>query len=236
MAFANDNVAMGLPRNSKFLVGVSNVDTDETVEEGIDLPWASDPIGSYVYYDCTVGVMLDSGIVVHSRLPQIDRLPDSLSSTTLDAVDFATISNKGVNLTCQDQFTDIVQRMGHSRYWFRLWGQALRIGYKVPIPGIKKIGGADAIPYDQNVQFAFNRIFPNCNYGGVVLWHAQWSLWYTIALPPTNQTIPVASPFVPPALVTNPPKSIQVPFSEADASAKPSVPGGLEGTLTKSGR
>ncbi len=29
-----------------------------------------------------------------------------------------------VNLKCVDQYTDIIQRMGHARYWFRLWGNS----------------------------------------------------------------------------------------------------------------
>ena len=220
MPFQDNNRASGIPKNSPFQVGVSNADDGSFVEKGVDLPWASDPAGSYVYFDCTVGVMLDSGIVVHNRLPQVNHAADNLSSTFLDDPDVGIITNKGVNLTCRDQYTDIVQRMGHARYWFRIWGQALRVGYQVPIPAIKTIGGVVAIPYDQNPQWAFNRIFPFGNYGGVILWHAQWSLWYTTLVPPTNNTVPAADPSAHIFGVDTPPARIQAPFSHADDNAE----------------
>lgn len=226
MAIQNNNTAMGIPANSPFRIGESNVDDNREVERGVSIPWASDPANSYVYYDCTVGVMLDSGIVVHNKLPQVDNLPDTLASVYLDANDLETITDKGVNLTCNDQYQDIVQRMGHSRYWFRIWGQALRVGYKVPIPGIKVIGGVPAIPYDRNPQWGYNRIFPGANYSGVILWHAQWSLWYTIAVPPVNQTIPSADPSAHIRGDTPLPQGIQAAFSQADDEALPTQPGG----------
>ncbi len=169
--------------------------------------------------------MLDSGIVVHNRLPQVDRVPDSLSSTFLDASDLETIKDSGVNLKCNDQYQDIAQRMGHARYWFRIWGQALRVGYKVPIPGIKEIGGVPAIPFDENPQWAFNRIFPMGSYGGVILWHAAWSLWYTTLVPPKSQKIPAADPS---AHITGdvrlPSAGIPAAYSQADSEAQPSNP------------
>lgn len=183
------------------------------------LPWSSDKSASYVYYDCTVGVMLDSGIVVHNRLPQVDNKYDTLASVQLDDPNLDKLSGFGVNLNCLDQYTDIVQRMGHARYWFRLWGQAMRVGYQIPIPGIKTIGGVPAIPYDRNPQWAYNSIVPGGNYGGVILWIARWSLWYTTAVPTTNNTIPVADPTAHINAATKPPDNIQVPFSQPDDNA-----------------
>lgn len=169
-----------------------------TVEEDVLLPWPSDPNSSWLYFDCTVGVMLDSGIVVHNRLPQVDRTPDTLASMILSDPNLDKIAGPdggpGLNLVCNDQYKDIVQRMGHSRYWFRIWGQALRVGLRVPIPSIKSIGGVPAIPYDRNPQWAFNRIAPGGNYGGIILWHAGWSLWYTTAVPPRTNEIPEVEP------------------------------------------
>ena len=181
MPFKTSNVSLGIPPNTRFQVGASNVDTEGVgkVEDRVLLPFPSEPAISWVYYDCTIGVMLDSGIVIHNRLPQIDNAPDTLASCLLDDSNLAKIGSfgaNGVNLKSKDQYTDIVQRMGHSRYWFRIWGQGLRIGFQVPIPGIKTIGGVPAIPYDRNPQWAFNRIAPGGNYGGIILWHAAWSL------------------------------------------------------------
>lgn len=197
----------------------ANKDVDVPNEDGVLVPWASDKAASYVYYDCAVGVMLDSGIVVHNRLPQVNRTADTLASATLDDPNLDQLSGFGVNLKCLDQYQDIVQRMGHSRYWFRLWGQALRIGYQVPIPGIKTIGGVPAIPYDNNPQWAYNTIAPGGNYSGVILWRAQWSLWYTTAVPPINQTIPVANPGAHITGAVIPPEGMQAPYTLADDNA-----------------
>ncbi len=205
-------------------VGRSDVDPGTAVERNIGIPRAPDSAASYVYYDCAVGSMLDSGIVVHNRLPQVNRAFDTLATVALDAVDLETITDLGVNLRCNDQYSDIVQRMGHARYWFRIWGQALRIGYRVPIPGIKTIGGVPAIPYDKNPQWAFNRIAPGGNYGGVILWHAVWSLWYTTAGPTYKDQIPEADPSAHINGTVAPPASMQAPVSPEDTNAVKVIP------------
>lgn len=232
MPFKDNNVAAGLPKKGAFQVGVSDVDDDQrVVEQGIAIPWSSDPAGSYLYYDCTVGVMLDSGIVVHNRLPQVNRAPDTLSAGFLEDPDLDSLTGVGVNLRCQDQYQDIVQRMGHARYWFRLWGQAIRVGYKVPIPAIKSVGGVAVIPYDKNPQWAYNSIVPAGNYGGVILWRARWSLWYTVDRPPTGDAIPQADLAGHIAGDTTPPKGIQAPYTapDDDAQAGPALVGGIKG-------
>lgn len=212
---------------------LNDQDTNRPLESGIVLPFANDPIGSYLYYDCIIGVALDSGIVVHNRLPQVDRTPDTLGAISYDDPNLNQEISNGVSLKCLDQYTDIMQRMGHSRYWFRMWGQAIRVGYKVPIPRLITIAGVTAIPYDKNPQWAYNRIIPGSNFGGVFLWHGVWSQWYTTSTPPINNTIPVADPS---ALVTatnfplgNPelPNGIQVPLSTSDdnATQPPPAPG-----------
>lgn len=223
MPFKDTNVALGLPKNSSVQVGRSNSDpVAPVVENSFGVPSASDPQASWVYYDCAVGVMLDSGIVVHNRLPQVNNVPDTLSACLLDDPNMDKIRVGGVNLKCLDQYTDIVQRMGHARYWFRLWGQALRLGYQVPIPGIKTIGGVAAIPYDRNPQWALNRILPGGNYGGVVMWHAVWSLWYTTAGPTILPTIPAADPSAHISSATSTsgggaqPSVVQAPYSGPD--------------------
>ena len=233
MPFQNENVAVKLPVNAKFQVGRSNTDTNTVLENDITIPVMSNPQATWVYFDCTIGVMLDSGIVVHNRLPQVDNTPDTLAATLLGLDDpnlDKLTPNGGVNLRCMDQYTDIVQRMGHARYWFRIWGQALRLRYQVPIPGIKTIGGVPAIPYDRNPQWAFNRIAPGGNYGGTILWHAQWSLWYTTAVPPRNNEIPAADPSAHIRGDARQPLSMQVPFSAPDSNA---VVGGSNVNISK---
>lgn len=223
MPFLNENVARGLPAKGAFQAGVSDVDGGAFLEQGVLLPAATDPAGSYVYYDCTVTMMLDSGIVVHNRLPQVDNAPDTLASAMLDDTGLDTITGVGVNLKCRDQYTDIVQRMGHARYWFRLWGQALRVAYQIPIPGIKSVGGVAVTPHDANPQMAYNRIFPGGNYGGLALWHAAWSLWYTTTVPPTDNAFPTADAAAHISGSAPVPQGIQAPYSQPDSNATQGV-------------
>lgn len=225
MFFKDENTLAGVSKNNLFQVGTSDVDRASPIaESGITLPWPSSPSKSWVYFDCTVGTMLDSGIVIHNRLPQVNNRYDTLAATNIDDPNFVNITSTGVNLNCNDQYADIVQRMGHSRYWFRIWGQALRLGYKVPIPGLKSIGGVQAIPYDKNPQWAFNRIFPGGNYSGVILWHAVWSLWYTTAVPPITQYIPALEPAAHIDGSIPLPKGMQSPYSQPDDNAVPNAP------------
>lgn len=191
-----------------------------THEQNVLLPVAADPAGSYVYYECTVGSMLDSGIVVHNRLPQVNNAADTLAMHLLDDPGLADYTDGGVNLECNDQYADIVQRMGHARYWFRLWGQALRVGFQVPIPSLVSIGGVPAIPYDKNPQWGYNTIAPGGNYSGVILWLAQWSLWYTIAVPPNDsEDIAIANPMAHIRGDAELPKGMQSPYSQVDDNA-----------------
>lgn len=220
MPFRNNNEAAGISPTSPFQVGRSNADDDTVVEDGVLIPWASSPTGSYLYYDCTVAVVLDSGLVVHTTLPQVDRTVDVLSASPIDAAGMDKITDQGVNLKCNDQYHDVVQRMAHSRYWFHMWGQAIRVGYRIPIPGIKTVGGVPAIPHDQNPQWAFNRIMPGGNFGGLILWHAEWSLWYTVAVPPTSQVIPEVNLGAHISGATRPPDDIQSPYTRADGDAE----------------
>lgn len=237
MPFFDTNVAEGLPRTSRFQVGRNNVDAGSVVEQGILIPRLPNPQASYVYYECTIGVVLDSGVVVHNRLPQYQTpTSDTLATIPIDDPALDTLTGFGVNLRCKDQYLDIVQRMGHSRYWFRLWGQALRVGYQVPIPGIKSIGGVVAIPYDRNPQWAYNTIAPGGNYMGAILWRAQWSLWYTTHIPPgfgalggilgggAVEGYKMANPgaHISGSTQSVPPTDPQAPFSQSDDNAFPS--------------
>lgn len=227
MPFLDSNLVRGLPPNGQFQVGRANIDNDAPgeIERGFLLPWPSDASASWVYYQCTVGVVLDSGMAIHNRLPQVDNTPDTLSSIALDDSNLQNAPDVGVNLKSNDNYTDLLQRMAHSRYWFRLWGQALRVGKQVPIPAIRTIGGVAVVPYDRDPQWAFNRIAPGGNYGGVILWHAAWSLWYTTLTPPRLNTFPAADPAAHIDVNRKPPANgIQVPYSQPDDNAVKSAP------------
>jgi len=223
LPFVETNRALGLPPSFRF--GRLDIDDDRMVEQRILVPWPKDPAASYLYYECNIDVVLDSGIVVHNRLPQYnDILVDTLAYVPLDDRNIDKITDGGVNLKSHDQYRDIIQRMGHARYWFHLWGRAMRAGYRVPIPGIRTIGGVVAIPHDANPQRARNSIAPGGSYGGVILWYAQWSLWYTTAVPPYKNEIPeadVAAHIVGSAPL---PDAMQAPYSQADDNSRRSGP------------
>lgn len=188
--FKNENLARGLPQKGKYQAGVSDTDASGfTLERGILIPFPSDPLATWVYYDVAMACHLDSGIVVHRRLPQVDNAADVLASCFISDKNIDKLTGRGVNLKSNDQYTDVVQRMAHSRYWFRLFGQAMRIGQQVPIPGAKSIGNVPLIPDDDTPQIGYNKLVGN--YGGVPLYHAVWSLWYTLASPPRVQVAPV---------------------------------------------
>jgi hypothetical protein len=218
--FQNENVAAGLPINGSFQAGVSDTDrAGLTLERNILIPWCSDPRSTWIYYDVTLANYLDSGIVTHRRLPQIDNLADTLASCAITDANIDTLTGRGVNLQSRDQFADIVQRMGHSRYWFHLFGQAMRAGFQVPIPAAKLVGTVPLIPDDRQPQVAYNKIVGN--YSGVPVWHAVWSLWYTLAAPPRVQLAPTA-----PNLAAHisagaalPAVGIQSPFTQPDDEA-----------------
>lgn len=228
--FQNENVAQGLPQNGTFQAGVSDTDTAGlTLENGINIPWCSDPRATWMYYDVALASYLDSGIVTHRRLPQVDHVADTLASCFITDPNIDTLTGRGVNLKSLDQFSDVVQRMAHSRYWFRLWGQAMRVGFQIPIPGAKRVGNVLLIPDDSQPQFAYNKIVGS--YSGIPLWHAVWSLWYTLASPPSVQvapTVPNLAAHISDAAAL-PTSGIQAPYSQPDSEAQPTQPTQLGG-------
>lgn len=210
----------GQAPGSKLQVGLYNVDSGEQ-ETKIRLPVPSER-ASWLYYDITLGCVLDSGIVVHRALPQVDNTADTLASCDITDPNIDVITGRGVNLISNDSFTDAVQRMAHSQYWFRLWGQAMRIGEQVPIPQLKSVAGVTAVPHDKNPQWAYNRIAGN--YSGQVLYHAQWSLWYTLASAPNAQQPPLQNLAQHIAAGGDKSDSMQAPWTLPDDDAVPSGP------------
>ena len=62
MPFENNNSLSGIPTNSLFQVGQSNVDSNFSAEKGVTIPTFNDAAVTWVYFECTVGSMLDSTI------------------------------------------------------------------------------------------------------------------------------------------------------------------------------
>ena len=99
MPFFDSNTALGLQPNNAYQVGVSDVDPDAagTVEDKFLLPWPQDPNASWIYYNCTVVTVMDSGVVVHNHLPQVNPSPASLASCLFDDPNLVNLTG-GVNL------------------------------------------------------------------------------------------------------------------------------------------
>lgn len=221
--FDDENRTVGIQPNSQFQYGVSDFDNGGTnVEQDVGILWCSNPASTWNFYECTVIPYLDSGIVVHNHLPQVDNNADTLGSYFSIDANGETIANVGVNTVSVDRFTDLEQRMAHSRYWFNLVGRAVRVGYQIPIPKLKSIGGVVPTPYDREPQKAFNRII--ANYSGVPVYYAEWSLWYTVTTPPASQQLPPANLAAHITADTPLPQQMQVPFSQPDAKASNTNP------------
>lgn len=227
----DENLAQGIPANSKFQAGVSDVDSGLEFERQANIPWCINPAISWLDYQCNLECMLDAGVALHKPLPQGPASPgtaghvDTLASE--DLYDYAGIekSKNGINLTSVGGFEDVVQQMATSTYRFRLRGYGLRAGYKVPIPTLKKVAGVPAIPAER--QWAVNKIVSSAS--GIPIWLGQWDLWYYVTLPPKEDQVP------PPNLALHVrgdaelPQSIPAPLSQPDTNAVAGAPPQLQG-------
>lgn len=223
--FVDENAAQGLPpgTQSPIQAGVTDADDGALLEQNLTLPWASDPTISWVEYNCWIEVHLDPGTVLHKPLPQTNDPVDTLAS--IDAfADDADSSIDSVNWRSKGTYSDVIQKMATSTYYFVLKGWAVRSGYKIPIPGLKSIAGIPAVP--THPQRVVGPIIVG-NFSGIPLYFAQWELWYLIGDPPSEDQ---ESPPNPGAHISGDvelPDSIQVPFSQTDANAEPG--GGVQG-------
>jgi hypothetical protein len=170
--------------------GVPNQDNPSILpESALSLPWVFDPAASFMEYRCWVECILDAGMVLHKPLPQKAYTPDTLASAYITDVDLDQLTEEGVNIDPELQIMDVVQRMATSTYRFVLKGYALRVGYQVPIPGIKTIGGQTAIP--EGEQIAYNALAGSV-IGGIPLWYARWELPYVLGgTPKANTDAPI---------------------------------------------
>jgi hypothetical protein len=217
--FTNENTEHNLAARSNFKVAIDRIDPGgNNFERGITLPWILDKRATWQYYDCWIEEYLDAGMVVHRQLPQSNYTPDSLGNVNVYDGQLDVNTALGVNTKSNGSYTDTVQRMANSRYWFCLKGTAIRVGYQVPIPNlVGNLAGAVAVPMpmtDQPEQFAYNKVV--ANYCGIPVFLAEWQLWYTLAAAPSKQVVP------PPNLAAHIradaelPTSMQVPMTFPD--------------------
>jgi hypothetical protein len=214
----DENTIQKVPRSSNILAGVSNFDDGSTPELGFTMPALVNPAVSWLDYRCWIECYLDSGIAIHTPLPQSVDGIDTLGSNDIYDPSIET-SKAGVNLKSMGKFNHIQQRMAASKYRFCLKGYARRFAFQIPIPKLVTIGGVPAVPDDERPQKAYNVLIANMN--GVPLFQAEWELWYTILIPPTTPQLPpinLAQHIR--ADVTLPPNGeVQVPISQPDSNA-----------------
>ncbi|PWT92677.1 MAG: hypothetical protein C5B54_03160 [Acidobacteria bacterium] len=158
-------------------VGIPNFDDEsQHPENEIDLPWAYNPVNSWIDYRCWIEVDLDAGLALHKPLPQQATAVDTLADIAInDPQGDSRVA--GVNLLSDFPGGDVIQRMATSEYRFILKGYGIRAGYKIPIPGIVQIGGTYVYP--ERVQRATNYMVGNLT-GGIPLWLGRWELHYMI--------------------------------------------------------
>ncbi len=151
-------------------------------DQGMDVPWAVNPLASWLGYQCWVEVSLDAGMALHKVLPQGNPNVDTLGSIAINDPR-GDVVTAGINMSSQSQATDIIQRMATSEYRFVLRGTGMRIGYKIPIPKLLKVGNATPVP--EGVQRAANLIVGGV--AGIPLWFAYWELPYVVTSPLGSQ-------------------------------------------------
>jgi hypothetical protein len=224
--FQNENKVHGLQPNAAYQVGISDLDTlGNAPESGVNAGWLIDPDVSWLEYECWIECRLDSGVVTHRQLPQSVQSYDTLGQITVDDPLMA-VNKNGINLKSKGKFTGLVQRMANSVYRFNLKGRALRMGYQIPIPSLKSVAGVPAIPDDEDPQKAFCMLWGN--YSGVPVYLAQWSLWYTVSVPPTKPQDPPADLADHIAATDQLPQGIQVPVTVPDSQAVRAAPSNLQ--------
>ncbi len=216
--FQDENITSGISSVSKVLAGISDGDTGIPIEQGFGLPWTKNPTFTWMDYNCWIECYLDSGIVLHKPLPYSEDTIDTLSSQFVSPIDKNAPQNKhGVNLVSKGHYVDVAQRMATSTYRFCLRGYGIRIGYQIPIPGLKTVAGVEAI-YERSGP-CYNRIVGNLS--GIPLWLGAWELWYFVTLPPVSDQEP--PPNFSEAIRGDQelPVQVQAPYSTRDYDAVP---------------
>ncbi len=159
-------------------------------EAALSLPWVVTPANPWLDYRIWVECLLDAGMSLHKPLPQNNPSVDTLASVyTTDAA--MASSKAGTNLNSSSAAVDIIQRMASSTYRFVLRGYGLRVGYPVPVPGLKSVGGVPCVPAER--QWVKGNMIVSNLMGGIPVFFNAWELHYFVAVSPKNAKEPVLS-------------------------------------------
>jgi hypothetical protein len=198
-------------------------------QDGLGLPWSISPASSWLWRRDQVEILLDPGSVLHKTLPQQSQPFDTLATQFVQDYGFvaapgggsadsdAVISGGGVNLNSQSKGQDTIQRMATSTYRFIVKGEAWRVGFQIPIPGLLKVGGQTAVPCFP--QWTSGNVIVGNLPGGIPLFHCAWELHYMVAGPLKGK-----APIVPNAAARiradqKLPDTVQVPLAPTDSNA-----------------
>lgn len=190
-------------------------DSGQSPDESVRMQGLPSPEASWLNYEIDFITELDPGIALHKALPQSNDLTDTLASVDVFGAKSESHTTYGVNTVSKSTGSDVLQRMATSTYRVALRGFGVRLGYKVPVPGLLSFGGSAVSPAKQVV------IGPRivANYSGVPVYLTAWLLWYDVPAPPRQQQT------APPNLaahigdISSPPRTIGVPISESEAPA-----------------
>lgn len=230
--FLEDNVAQGIrtSQSTPYKIGVSDLDNGGIAPEaGLTIPYTIDPEFTFLAYNTWIECYADSGIVTHRPLPQGTYPFDHLGNEDLYlASGLDKVRGTGPNIASRGNWTDIVQRMANTRFWFCLKGFAYRVACQPVFPFLKSICGQPAIPDDAIPQKTIGPIVVGNN-SGVNVYYAAWASWYTIAKsPPVSGKLIVPPPNYAERTNTSPatlPKGIQIPLTMPDQNSVKSAPG-----------
>jgi len=217
-------------------------DVDIQPQDGLGLPWFIPAGSGWLGRRDHVEILLDPGSALHKTLPQSDQPWDTLATQFVEGYGFvnpgagqaggaadadAVIASGGVNLNSQSTGYDTIQRMATSTYRFVLRGEAWRVGYQVPVPGLLSVGGQTAVPTFP--QWSSGNVIVGNLPGQIPIFYCAWELHYIVAGP-----LKGSAPIVPNAAMRiradqTLPDMVQVPFAPADANAGVSAGGAAGG-------
>ena len=177
-----------------------------------------DPNYSWLKYKCQISAGGESNLVRLKRMgpyvPTATGMGDfdaqgspgtsTLTSAGLDAPDQQNVPQANVvgvgtlvNQQANNPPTDLFQQLGSPSYVAVLRGSAIRAGYKIPLPMLTTVGGANAMPAYQEA--TADEIIGN--WSGVPIYYRRWHLEYNLdSLPDNGNVVTPGNPalFIPP--------------------------------------
>jgi len=167
-------------------------DNGQTPETRFVMAAIPDPRASWLEYENTLIVDLDTGMVVHKSLPQENYDVDDLGTVDAYATSMPAYKSPtgGMNTISESGQSDFAQRAATSTFTIKLRGYAKRAGYQVPVPKLVSFGGVTPTLLRQRVTSPE----PVANYSGIPIFARAWEMTYQLTAPPTSQQLAPQNP------------------------------------------